>query len=155
MKAYSHQVSPEYQFTSMVSDMRAICPLDDLLRSMSNSFESPIYRYVITSSPSRPINRHGTIKQYAFRGWELMTFLGTTPNYLDIVNNKDKKFSKNLRRAVFEFVRNGRITRWRGWKEFPDTAVISSQMEFVPKYHRKECLFWGEQGFLPDYGWIN
>ena len=140
----------------MVSDIRAICPLDDLINSMSRSFDSPIYRYVITSSPSRPINRHGTIKQYAFRGWELLTFFSTTPNYLDIISNKDKKFSKNLRRAVFQFVRDGNITRWRGWKKFPDvTAVISSQMEFVLKYHKKECSFWGQEGFLPDYGWMN
>ena len=85
-----------------------------------------------------------------------MTFLGTAPNYLDIITNKDKKFSKNLRRAVFEFVRDGKITRWKEWKTAPDaTALIDNQIEFVPKYHRKECLFWGQQGFLSDYGWMN
>ena len=142
----------------MVSDIRAICPLDDLIRSMSRSFRSPIYRYVITSSPSRPINQHGVIKRHAFRGWELMTFLGTASNYLDIITNKDKQFSKNLRRAIFEFVRDGKTSsaRWKDWKTAPDaTALISSQMDFVSKYHRKECLFWGQQGFLSDYGWMN
>lgn len=156
LQLYPHKEDAEYQLTSMITDIRSICPTEDLVNAMSRSFESPIYRYVVTSTPSKPINQNGYIKKYAYKGWDLLNFFYTTPFYLDTYTRQDEKFSDNLRKAVFEFVHDGKISRWNDWQIYPEsTALLHSQMQFVTKYHERECRFWGRQGFVPEFTWIN
>ncbi len=153
LKLYPHNKDPEYQFTSLVSDFRIICPTDDLALSMSRYFKSPVYRYVITSSPSNPVNHHGYVKKHAYRGWDLLAFFGTMPHYIEWLSKDDEKFAKNLRKAVFQFARDGRIAEW---EKYPAAcAIVDSDINFTRKYHRKECQFWKDKGFYPKYAWIN
>lgn len=50
-----HCHSPDYEYATMVTDIRQSCPIDLLAESMAKNFKSPIYRYFVTSTPSKPV----------------------------------------------------------------------------------------------------
>ena len=51
--------TPEYQFTSMASGARINCPTDILAMYAASTFSSSVFRYIVTSVPSHPIDVEG------------------------------------------------------------------------------------------------
>lgn len=49
--------SPESLYASMVSDIRQNCPINDAFRAISVKWKAPVYRYIHTAIPSRPVSR--------------------------------------------------------------------------------------------------
>lgn len=146
---YPHQVSPEYQFTSMVTDIRVTCPTNLQVELISQSFHSSVYRYVVTSVPSRSFHHAGRQKQYAFQSWDLLAFHGTISSYLDNPTKEDLQFTHNIRQMAFEFARTGRLAHW---KQYPQaTIVMSKQCEPVSDYKYRTCRFWKDYGLVPKY----
>ncbi|GFY58995.1 cholinesterase, partial [Trichonephila inaurata madagascariensis] len=46
--------TPELLYTTMVTDIRQTCPVNDFTDMLSSVTNSPVFRYVITSRPSAP-----------------------------------------------------------------------------------------------------
>ncbi|GBL90899.1 Cholinesterase [Araneus ventricosus] len=51
---YDDEPSPELLYTTMVSDIRQTCPVNDFTDMLSSVTNSPVFRYVVTSRPSTP-----------------------------------------------------------------------------------------------------
>ncbi|XP_035214010.1 neurotactin-like, partial [Stegodyphus dumicola] len=51
---FDDNLSPELLYTTMVSDIRQTCPVNDFAEKLSTALSSPVYRYVVTSRPSSP-----------------------------------------------------------------------------------------------------
>jgi len=49
----SSTTTPELCVTSLVSDMRATCPLDEMARVVANVSRSPIYRYQVCNKSQK------------------------------------------------------------------------------------------------------
>ena len=148
--------SLQFAYSSMVSDLRETCPTNVLALNASKGFKSPVYRYVITNSPSAPINVFGYPASLACHIWDQVAFFGFPAELKYTPSEKDKRFMKDLRRQFGEFIHKGTV-KDNSWKRYPEsTALFTNDGVTVIKedYHKKECDFWLKNGFF-SYGWIN
>ncbi|KAI0242626.1 Cholinesterase [Lamellibrachia satsuma] len=146
---YEHEVSPEYQLTSMVSDLRAICGVDEIAKVAASVFKSPVYRYV--ASPHMLNTTHNT--PYAFRGMDTLAFFGGAEAFTSKPTKRDRKFAKNIRDVVSQFASDGRV---QGWETFPNkTSIQTLTMQLNGVFKQDACRFWRENGMFPEFAWIN
>ena len=165
---YPNEHTPAYQSTSMISDIRVICPTDDLVKLATIHHRQDVYRYVATTQPSKPIIFTDTIDtfndtldldlqdntlNYAYHGWDLMSFLGTAFNYIDFPSNSDIAFQRYIRDSIFEFAEHGAIKSWPTFVK--STAIIGEEIEFTSRYKKQHCDYWRDNKLYPKYQWIN
>ncbi|CAH1786713.1 unnamed protein product [Owenia fusiformis] len=154
LQDYPHNVTPQFQFTSLVSDARVICATDVLTQKAADAFTSPVYRYVLTAVPSKPITlKFKYAAEYAFHGFDSMSFFGDFSKYMDTTGENENKLTEILRSGIKEFVTTGKITNWPDWET--GTAIISNKVETRPRYKENECRRWEAAPFFPSYAWIN
>ena len=166
---YPNKISPAYQITSMVSDIRVICPGTQLANVARDYLLVPVYRYIVMTRPSKPIiftDTLDTIKasvdddilentlHYAFHGWDLMSFFGTIPDYIDDPSNGDTVFQQRIRSAIFDFVTSHSISDWPVFSS-ESTVIIDDSITFKHRYKGDECQFWKNNQLWPRYQWIH
>ena len=154
-KYYPHERNPEYQFTSMVSDMRAICPMDAVAKVVENYFDSPVYRYVMTYTPVKNITMQNMTKNYAFGGLDMYSFFGSYDKISGYASVGDSDLTKYLRDVVSKFAKGQQLEP--EWDTFPGkTNIISERSRVLKDYYKSdECAFFQRNGFFPDFAWMN
>ena len=115
--------SLQFVYSSMVSDLRVTCPTNVLALNASKGFKSPVFRYVITNSPSSPINLFGYPATLAFHMWDLIAFFGFPSELNYTPSEKDKRFMNDLRRELGEFIYKGNVED-ESWKAYPDSTAL-------------------------------
>ncbi|KAK3594205.1 hypothetical protein CHS0354_030636 [Potamilus streckersoni] len=147
-------ITPEYQFTSMVSDLRVNCPNDVMTSVARKYFREPVYRYVVTSWPSQPVHAIGLpfAASYSFHMWDIFAFFGTIDQYINPMKESDIEWQNNVRKEVISFVHKGHPASpiWNA----NVTAILSQNTNITNTFHPDQCTFWNQAGFFA-YGWIN
>ena len=149
-------ISPEYQFSSMASDIRANCPNDIMAMYAASTFKSQVYRYVVTSWPSKPINAVGIpfSASYSMHMWDVFAFFGFIKDYIKNPTAVDLQWQQNVRDEVLSFIHFG-FPKSDIWLPYPGvTANFSSVTTPVAAFHPVQCEFWLNTGFF-SYAWIN
>nr|XP_057933488.1 para-nitrobenzyl esterase [Doryrhamphus excisus] len=149
---------PERAYTTMVSDIRVTCPNHDLAQRAAAALQSPVYRYVVTYTPSGPVNTSAGLLPFdsrfsfhcldaiAFFG-ELQFILGKTPS------DEDKRFQDVITSHLVHFAKTGKMDK--EWPEYPAaTAFLSSSLQVARNFTSARCQLWKENG-LYAYAWIN
>ncbi|XP_054626151.1 para-nitrobenzyl esterase isoform X2 [Dunckerocampus dactyliophorus] len=149
---------PERAYTTMVSDIRFTCPNHDRAQRAAAALRSPVYRYVVTHTPSGPVNTSNGLVLFdsrfsfhfldaiAFFG-ELQFILGTAPS------DEDKRFQDVVTRHLVHFAKTGKMEE--EWPEYPAaTAFLSSSLHVVRNFTSARCQLWRENG-LYSYACIN
>ena len=158
---------PEYQLTSMISDVRARCPTDEVLKKASKTLTSPIYRYITNAQPDEAVIKaflqYHAFKfhpRYAFRRYSMYGFFGFPKIYLKKYPKNFNHFVNKIRRMVTTFVESGNPNlglQIHDWSPFPNrTLTISNpfmQTQSKEHYNPERCQLWEEQGFFPKYAW--
>ena len=143
------QALPDYQLASMVSDLRAICGVDEIAKVAASVFKSPVFRYV--AAPHMLDTKHNTT--YAFRGMDALAFFGGVKAFTSKPTDNDRKFVKNIRDVVAQFTSNGQIP---GWETFPTkTGIQTLSIQLPGVFKPNACRFWRENGMFPEFAWIN
>ncbi|KAK2193495.1 hypothetical protein NP493_12g08010 [Ridgeia piscesae] len=150
VQLYGHdQALPDYQLASMVSDLRAICGVDEIAKVAASVFKSPVFRYV--AAPHMLDTKHNTT--YAFRGMDALAFFGGVKAFTSKPTDNDRKFVKNIRDVVAQFTSNGQIP---GWETFPTkTGIQTLSIQLPGVFKPNACRFWRENGMFPEFAWIN
>ena len=132
-----------------MSDLRAICGVNEITKVAANSSESPVYRYV--ASPRLPDLKHHSA--YSIHGLDARAFFGGAEALSGKPTKRDTMFAKNIRDVVKRFASEGSI---EGWETFPNktaVGVLGGQQPGV--YKQGACRFWREKGMFPEFAWIN
>lgn len=58
--------SPEFLYSTMVSDIRQNCPINNLLKVLTKKWNSHVNRYVLTAQPSAPVNSVCPLNEYLY-----------------------------------------------------------------------------------------
>ncbi|KAL3857139.1 hypothetical protein ACJMK2_011834 [Sinanodonta woodiana] len=147
-------ITPEYQFTSMVSDLRVNCPNDVMTSLARKYFRKPVYRYVATAWPSQPVHPINMpfAASYSFHMWDAFAFFGTIDQYINPMKESDIQWQNNVKKEVLSFVHSGHPATpiWNA----NVTAILSQNTNITNTFHPDQCSFWNEAGFFA-YGWIN
>lgn len=148
---YGRAVSPEHSIASMISDMRVICPADEMAKVAADAAAEPIFRYVSSFRADRkPAGASGIEKNFAYSGVDVDAFFDDEPEASFARNG----FTDVMRGVVFGFVRNGSVDRWNA---FPQSAYnLSSAVErIVPYFQSDRCNYWRTNSFFPTFTWMN
>ena len=149
--------SLQLAYTSMVTDLRATCPNNKVAKTASEGFKSPVYRYVVTDRPSKPLSLFGFPSTFASHMWDLVAFFGFPSELGYQPSEGDKNFMRDLRREFGAFINTKGTVKTEAWKAYPGkTALFTEKGVQVPaeEYHKEQCNFWLENGFF-SYAWIN
>ncbi|XP_030622438.1 uncharacterized protein si:ch211-71n6.4 [Chanos chanos] len=147
---------PESLYTTMVSDMRVTCPMNDLAKRASEALKSPVYRYLVTYTPSKEANVSGLLtfpSRFSFHLLDSLAFFRGLKNVLGTLSPEDMAFQEVLTKYFIHFAREGRMPD--EWPEFPsNTALLAKDLSVVQNPSAQRCSLWENNGFY-SYAWIN
>ncbi|CAL9701234.1 unnamed protein product [Knipowitschia caucasica] len=151
---------PERAYTTMTSDLRVSCPLNELARRASEALHSPVYRYLVTHTPSRAISPSPPLlpfpSRFSFHCLDSVAFFqGLEPLLGAPLTPEDQGFQDLLQHHFLHFIRHGRMEEQ--WPSFPSgLALISQNFTLVQNDSTvmSRCRLWEENGLL-DYAWTN
>ncbi|XP_061526535.1 para-nitrobenzyl esterase isoform X1 [Phycodurus eques] len=149
---------PERAYTTMVSDIRVTCPNNDLAQRAAAALQSPVYRYVVTHTPSGAVNTTSSLmpfhSRFSFHCLDIMAFFGGLELLLEgPLSDQDKSFQDLLTQHLVYFAKTGKMVE--EWSPYPSSiALLSSKLLVVNKYSSARCQLWKENG-LHAYAWIN
>nr|XP_005987005.1 PREDICTED: para-nitrobenzyl esterase-like isoform X1 [Latimeria chalumnae]XP_014343873.1 PREDICTED: para-nitrobenzyl esterase-like isoform X1 [Latimeria chalumnae] len=106
----------EKTFTTLVSDMRLTCPKNKMASQAAKALKSPVYRYVATYVPSRPLKTSELMPfpaRFAFHILDSCGFFKTLEYILGGTSVKDRNFSRLLQKYFLHFAINGKLHRGR------------------------------------------
>lgn len=148
----------ERSFTSMVSDIRVTCPNNDLARRAAEALDSPVYRYVVTHTPSGPVNVSGDLlpfpSRFSFHCLDTLAFFrGLEAALGKKLSDGDRSFQDLITKHLVTFAKTGKMAD--EWPEYPAaTALLSDQLSTVQSYSSARCQLWEENGLFA-YAWSN
>ncbi|XP_023248932.1 uncharacterized protein LOC111644324 [Seriola lalandi dorsalis] len=149
---------PERVYTTMVSDIRVTCPNNDLARRAAAALDSPVYRYVVTHTPSGPVNVSGDVlpfpSRFSFHCLDAVAFFGGLESVLGKpLSDHDKSFQELVTRHLVGFAKTGKMGS--EWPEYPAAiALLSNELSLSRNYSAAQCDLWRENG-LYAYAWSN
>ncbi|CAI9607036.1 unnamed protein product [Staurois parvus] len=146
----------EKTYMTMVSDLRASCPNNELAKQAAAVLSSPVYRYQITYTPSRPVRLNNLFSYeswFSFHMLDTLGFFGTLDYSLGETTKADHDFQKLIRKYFIHFAKEGRMPS--EWPEYPDgTALLSTSLSVEKDYRSAQCALWEKYNMFP-YAWIN
>nr|XP_055030449.1 para-nitrobenzyl esterase-like [Misgurnus anguillicaudatus]XP_055030450.1 para-nitrobenzyl esterase-like [Misgurnus anguillicaudatus]XP_055030451.1 para-nitrobenzyl esterase-like [Misgurnus anguillicaudatus] len=147
---------PERLYTTMTSDMKATCPNNDLAKRAAGALKSPVYRYVVTYTPSRQASVSSLLpfpSRFAFHLLDSLAFFGGLEMVLGTLLPADIKFQQELTKYFLHFAKEGKMPE--EWSEFPShTALLDETVSFVSSYSAQRCDLWEKNGFY-SYAWMS
>lgn len=146
---------PERQYMTMVSDMRVTCPNNDLAKRASEKLKSPVYRYLVTYTPSREakIPDFPFHPCFSFHLLDSFAFFGGLKDALGVLSPSDLAFQEVITKHFLHFAREGKMPE--AWPTYPiGTALLDQNLTVTQDASNGRCKLWEERGFYP-YAWIN
>lgn len=149
--------SPVFQFHTMVSDIRTICPLENLTESLGRALQEPVYWYVADYVPSSSIqvSNSSASVQMAVHGVDVISIFGLLDQYITPFKDDDKMFQKNVQELFFNFVHHGTPkigSETLMSSEFFNTVSTEVLSKMTPY---KNCQIWRNAGLYPMYAKMN
>lgn len=159
LSLYPENIStPEFQLTSMNTDIRVTCGTDYLASILASGNQSPVYRYIATyytkDLPAYPFSNYFPVN-YAYHGVDIFAFFKTM-NYAlrQSPGSRDILWEDRVQREVMAFVKTGK-PETASWHRYPEiTAELDTVTGTYRSYHASQCQFWLKNGFF-SYSWIN
>ncbi|XP_042276362.1 para-nitrobenzyl esterase [Thunnus maccoyii] len=149
---------PERAYTTMVSDIRVTCPNNDLAWRAAAALQSPVYRYLVTHTPSGPVDTSAGMlpfpSRFSFHCLDAVAFFGGLEFLLGKpLSPKDKNFQDLITRHLVHFAKTGKMED--KWPEYPAaTALLSDSLSVAQNYSSERCQLFKKNG-LYAYAWMN
>ncbi|XP_076311899.1 pyrethroid hydrolase Ces2a-like [Tachypleus tridentatus] len=146
----------EELYTTMVSDLRQTCPVNQLVFAYTRNLNSSVYRYIVTSQPSKFVKAYDYKALYSFHLWDVIAFFDQLEYYIKNPSKEDHAFRYLVGDIVMNFVKSDNLTaEYPEWFNFPKSfALLAENISVVDSYHSTECKFWKMQG-LTRYAWVS
>ncbi|XP_076334503.1 para-nitrobenzyl esterase-like isoform X1 [Tachypleus tridentatus] len=127
----------EELYTTMVSDLRQTCPVNELASTYTDNMKSSVYRYIVTTQPSVSVKAYDYKALYSFHLWDLIAFFNQLEIYIDNPSVEDYAFSNLLHNIVMAFVKSGEpTTEYPDWLKFPKAlALLAENVSVIDSYH--------------------
>ncbi|XP_040265116.1 para-nitrobenzyl esterase-like [Bufo bufo] len=146
----------EKTYMTMVSDLRASCPNNVLAHQAAEALKSPVYRYQVIYTPSRPTKINNLFfyeSWFSFHILDILGFFGTMDYAMGETSEEDHAFQRLVRKYYIHFAKEG--TMPSEWPEYPDgTALFSTSLSVEKDYRSAQCALW-EKNDMFQYAWMN
>ena len=153
---YPYKENGQYSFTTVTSDVRVTCGVQEVANIMAQSGRT-VYHYVVTSYPSSPTHAFHAPWQakYAFHGWDTYAFFQHFNLFLTgRPTDTDWQFADIIVNMGQSLAETGTVG-YDSWQPMPNhTALVSSDIKIQDAYHPTQCAFFMDRGFFV-YSWMN
>ncbi|XP_072554661.1 para-nitrobenzyl esterase-like isoform X2 [Paramormyrops kingsleyae] len=147
---------PERLYTTLVSDLRVTCPAHDKARRAALALKSPVYRYIVTYTPSRVEEVSSLLpfpSRFSFHLLDALAFFDGLKSVLAGESSEDRSFQGIMTKYMVHFARTGEMPS--EWPPFPShMALLSHNFSAVQNFSASRCQFWEKNHFYP-YAWAN
>ncbi|KAL4622889.1 hypothetical protein GN956_G20288 [Arapaima gigas] len=154
---------PERLYTTLVSDMRVTCPAHDKARRAAEALKSPVYRYIVTHTPSREAKISRLLpfpSRFSYHMLDALGFFNSLKWALGGISDEDQAFQEIISKYFVHFAKTGEMPS--EWPQYPSqVALLSSNFSVDHKspaalrqLRAARCELWEKNGFFP-YAWIN
>uniref|UniRef100_A0A1A7YMI6 Carboxylic ester hydrolase n=1 Tax=Iconisemion striatum TaxID=60296 RepID=A0A1A7YMI6_9TELE len=147
---------PERAYTTMVSDIRVTCPNNDLARRAAEALSSPVYRYVVTHTPSSPVKTSNSLlwfpSRFSFHCLDILAFFGDLELFLESLSDEDRSFQKLITQHLVNFAKTGKMGA--DWPKYPSATALLSSNLVLQNSSSPRCDLWKENGLFA-YAWMN
>ncbi|XP_076313645.1 neurotactin-like [Tachypleus tridentatus] len=135
--------TPQKQFYTMVSDVRSVCPVQHLTKTIADTLESNVYSYIVNYVPSSDIQLvNTTIPRLAFSGLDVVAIFDLLDNYLMKPSEQDIQFQRILQELFYTFVHTGKpFVRYSSLKETPFINFLGNKVN-VRLAPYENCHVW-------------
>jgi carboxylesterase type B len=134
-----YNVSDHWQeYASMISDIRTVCPLQELAQYVSGNFVADVYSYVASQKRQEPLG--GIADQTV----DIAAILGT----YQTEDPEELKFIDNMNDMFFNFVNTGKLPKDQDLTK--GMYIVDSEIKTQGSY--PNCDFWKKaQQIVPTY----
>ncbi|KAI5629670.1 hypothetical protein C0J50_2171 [Silurus asotus] len=147
---------PERLYTTLVSDIRASCPSNHLAKQAAEALKSPVYRYLVTYTPSKAADSSTWLpypSRFSFHMMDGLAFFGGLEMALGSMTSTDKAFQEMLTKYFIQFAKEGKMPE--DWPEFPSqTAILNQKLSVAQNPLAERCALWEKNSFH-SYAWFN
>lgn len=150
---------PKETYLSMVSDIRQVCPVNELSRNLNELHGSrSVLRYIVEQKPSAPVatltDEPTSQVEFAFHNWDLMAFFGFEFEDKFKPSEKDLIFQRNLRELIRKFAHQHQEELVS--KDKSDFLIFAenNQVTETNEYKREECSMW-QKHLGQYYAWVS
>ena len=145
-------LSPQFLWDTLVTDMRSTCPTNEVTEAMSASKHHDVYRLFIDYNMVLP----GGTKVPAYHVFDTDVLFGYVGFDRSTLNQRDWELREILIKILKDFSRG--ITR-DDWKTFPESTLVLGNDEGIitisnEKPHLRKCNML-QKANLTQYGWQN
>lgn len=156
LELYPYDGNARLALDHVITDSRVTCGNDLIVKASATALESGVYRYYVTSRPSRPLHPFGLPfpSSNAFHGWDMFAFFEEIRYWMDgsEPSELDDNFTRLIQENVMHFVYHGK-PKDSDWLEYPTTAIIESdKITYKQNFMQEKCDFWMNNGFF-NYTW--
>eukprot|EP01102_Stenamoeba_stenopodia_P021839 TRINITY_DN8909_c0_g1_i1.p1 TRINITY_DN8909_c0_g1~~TRINITY_DN8909_c0_g1_i1.p1 ORF type:complete len:600 (-),score=163.41 TRINITY_DN8909_c0_g1_i1:115-1845(-) len=161
--------NPQLAYETLTSDLRVTCGQNLLSQFAATTFQSPVYRYVVTQKPSSPVYLSGPPpsgwgSRYSFHTLDLFSVFNIwsevtpPPPYEFVPDENDDLLGDLLRDFFTELTTTGSISSplWPvinvSGNDNYTTALLNLPIETAVDWRKEECQFWFDNGFY-FYSW--
>ena len=151
-----NSTDPQLLYTTMASDIRAVCPNNVLSLNFSSVDGMTVYRYVVTNMPSNLARFASKPTQYSADMWDQSALFGFSDLPLKYnPSQRDLKFKDTLRKVFLEFFKTGK-PGIDAWTAYPSRVGLfgNESLTVEKEYHKTMCKMWNDHNMF-KYGWIN
>lgn len=150
---------PERAYTTMTSDIRVSCPNTDLAQRAAAALHNPVYRYIVTHTPSRAISQFSDLvafpSRFSFHCLDVLAFFRGLETLLGTpLPDHDQHFQDLLTQHLVHFAKQGKMPD--DWPQYPSIALLSEKLSVVKNDSgmASRCQLWRDSGMF-QYAWIN
>uniref|UniRef100_A0A673BZJ4 Carboxylic ester hydrolase n=1 Tax=Sphaeramia orbicularis TaxID=375764 RepID=A0A673BZJ4_9TELE len=143
---------PEWSYTTMVTDIRVSCPNNDLAARAAAALRSPVYRYVVSHTPSGPLNSSSALlpfhSRFSFHCLDVVAFFGGLEEALGKpLSDGDRRFQDLITHHLVNFAKKGHMDA--EWPDYPSaTAELSDRLSVRKDYQAERCRLWEDNGMF-------
>lgn len=128
-----------FDYASMLSDIRTVCPVQELASYVSNNFVSDIYYYVATQK------RSGNLGGLADKTSDVAAIFGT---YQTNDKEDEMAYVKNMQDMFYTFVRTSKLPQGKDLS----LGMYTVDQKITTQRNYPKCEFWkNAQSIVPTY----
>lgn len=144
-EAGGQQQSNWATLASMLTDIRRICPLQDLAKTISDNSAAKVYSYVATQTRSK-------VNGIADSTVDIEAIFGTF-NMDNEAKEQQEEFVNNMQDLFYTFVRSGEMPQN---KDVTMGIYMVDGKEVSTQAEHPHCDFWkNSKGIVPQFAYLN
>jgi carboxylesterase type B len=140
------------EYSTMLSDIRTVCPIQELADYVSKNFVADVFSYVATQKKTSSSESNGGLGGIAEKTIDISAIFGTYKPKEVADNTQELDFIRNMQNLFYTFVKTGKLPMDKDLT----LGMYIVDDKIVTQRNYPKCDFWKKaQNIVPTYANLN